>query len=171
MLVEDNCALQNSVELVRRVVEGIITDTEANPSTAIPVDVHLLHVAIIFVDGTDTEVREGIKLIMTRLQPHLIRLPMTCTWHAHILALRRPLLSLHHDQEMMVAYALCRKAARLGCSGISCSVVNHPYARNVQWHPGICKLMELLTLLVSRLLASAVAQMSCCVLLNAGQCL
>ena len=62
---------------------------------------------------------QAANFITKKLQPYLRLLPENCLWAAHILALRRPHMSLHHDQNMMVAYALCKKAARLGCSGIT----------------------------------------------------
>ena len=43
--------LQNSVELVRRVVEGI------SETAAAPVDLQLLHVAIVFGDGGEREIK------------------------------------------------------------------------------------------------------------------
>ena len=75
------------------------------------------HVAVLPQGRPEALHVQAAKFITQKLQPHLRQLPLTCTWSAHILALRRPTMHLHHDQDMMVAYALCRKAARLGCSG------------------------------------------------------
>ena len=77
----------------------------------------LKHVVVLSQGRPEALHVQAAKFITQKLQTHLRQLPSTCTWSAHILALRRPTMHLHHDQDMMVAYALCRKAARLGCSG------------------------------------------------------
>ena len=64
--------LQNSVELVRRVTEGISETAAANPTTAVPVDLQLLHVAIVFGDGGEREIKA------VRAPSRLFRLSAAC---------------------------------------------------------------------------------------------
>ena len=45
-----------------------------------------------------------VSFINKRLHPFLQLLPSNCSWHVHILALRRPILFSANDEEMMVRH-------------------------------------------------------------------
>ena len=85
---------------------------------------------------------QALKFVERRFQPHLQHLPAGCSWQVHLVGaralfprrpaghcgrllrlrcpqvrFRRPFLNMGGDEDALIAYSLCRKDARLGCSG------------------------------------------------------